>query len=322
MKIDRRNDLNLRLLEVFEAVMRCGTTISAAEELGVSQPAVSNAVKSLENQLGLTLFERISRVLRPTQDAYHLNKEIEPLFALMRGIELEIRDLRAVKAGRLRISTTPPLGHTALPAILRDFTADRPGVTIRYDVRRLDTVLQSVETGVVDLGFVLGLQELRGYEVIPLHRGDMVCVMPVDHPLGRLNVVTPHDLADCAFIGLETNLGALVRSAFSQAGVLHRPRIEARYCHTACVLANAGLGVSVIDPFTAAFTQGMQLITRPFEPATPVTAAAVIRKKGDLSRISAAFIETARTQLTAMMSPPQEGDRIAGTEHKSVLSTD
>ncbi|QIE56734.1 LysR family transcriptional regulator [Pikeienuella piscinae] len=298
MKIDRRNDLNLRLLEVFEAVMRCGTTISAAEDLGVSQPAVSNAVKSLEKQLGLTLFERVSRVLRPTEDAHLLLTEVEPLFALLRNIEHDIRDLRATKAGRLRIATTPPLGHAALPTILRDFIADRPGVTVRYDVRRLDTVLQSVEAGMVDVGFVLGLTALNGYEIIPLYRGEMVCVMPADHPLGRLDVVTPQDLATCSFIGLETNLGPIVRAAFDQAGASFRQKIVVRYCHTACVLANAGLGVSVVDPFTAAFSHGMNIIFRPFEPAVPITASAVIRKDGELSKVSAAFIEEARAQLS------------------------
>ena len=51
MKIHRKNDLNLRLLEVFEAVMRCQTTIDAAEELGISQPAVSTAIKKFEQQV-------------------------------------------------------------------------------------------------------------------------------------------------------------------------------------------------------------------------------------------------------------------------------
>ena len=218
MKIERKNDLNLRLLEVFEAVMRCRTTISAAEDLGISQPAVSNAVKALEKQVGFPLFERTSRVLRPTEDAHLLLKEVEPVFAMLRSIAGEVRDLRAARAGRLRLSSTPPLGHAALPEALRRFLSERPGVTVRYDVRRLETVLQSVEAGAVDVGFALGLRDHRDLDVIPLSEGRMVCVMPEGHPLSQFETVTPRDLARHTFIGLETNLGAIVRTAFNQAG--------------------------------------------------------------------------------------------------------
>jgi len=62
MKIARRNDLSLRLLEVFGTLMLCRTTTAAAEELGISQPSVSIAIKQLEGQLGFALFERAKNV--------------------------------------------------------------------------------------------------------------------------------------------------------------------------------------------------------------------------------------------------------------------
>lgn len=65
MRIDRKNDLNLRLLEIFGVALRNQTTVAATEELGISQPAVSNAVKALEKQVGFVLFERTNRGLVP-----------------------------------------------------------------------------------------------------------------------------------------------------------------------------------------------------------------------------------------------------------------
>lgn len=297
VKIERKNDLSLRLLEVFGAVMRCQTTIGAAEELGISQPAVSNSIKSLEAQLGFLLFERNNRRLRPTEEARLLLEEIEPIFGLLRNLEGQVRDLRKTRGGRLRLIATPPLGHTVLPVTLSGFLEERPSVTVRYDIRRLETVIQTVETGAAEVGFLLGLREHPALNVWPLHESAMVCVMPANHPLRAKDKITPFDIASVPLIGLESNLGAIVRAAFNSAGVPHLPRVEVRYCHTACVLANAGIGVAVVDPFSARFADTLNVITRPFEPLTMVAAAAVSRRDAPLSLLANSFVEEVRSRL-------------------------
>ena len=91
MKITRKNDLSLRLLEIFGAVIVNQTTVQAAEDLGISQPAVSIAIKQLEEQLGFNLFERRNRRLQPTQEAHILFADIEPIFSNLRSLETSIR---------------------------------------------------------------------------------------------------------------------------------------------------------------------------------------------------------------------------------------
>lgn len=295
MKIERKNDLSLRLLEIFNAVMRFRTTVGAAEAIGISQPAVSNAVRTLEKQLGFLLFERANRQLTPTEEAHVLLKEIEPLFGMLRDIEQEVRGLRDARSGRLRLISTPPLGHTAVPIALKHFLADRPNVRVNYDIRRLETVIQSVEKGAAEIGFVLGVQHHPTLSVMPLHESDMVCVMPANHALADKPVITPADISGYNLIGLETSLGATVKAAFDRAGVPHIASVKVRYCHTACVLANAGIGVTVVDPFSAHFTQSFDIAIRPFEPTTKVIAAAISRRDTPLSLLADALIQELRT---------------------------
>lgn len=290
MKIERKNDLSLRLLEIFNAVMHCRTTVDAAEEIGISQPAVSNAIRALEKQLGFLLFERANRQLTPTEEAHLLLKEIEPLFGMLRDIEHEVRDMRDTRSGRLRLIATPPLGHTAVPVALKQFLADRPNVRVNFDVRRLETVIQSVEKGASEIGFVLGVKHHPSLNVMPLYESDMVCVTPARHPLAEKAVITPADIAGHTLIGLETALGATVKAAFDRAGVPHEAGVKVRYCHTACVLANAGIGVAVVDPFSARFTQVFDVAIRPFEPTTKVIAAALSRQDTPLSLLADALI--------------------------------
>lgn len=308
MKIERKNDLSLRLLEIFGAVMRTQTTVVAAEELGMSQPAVSTAIRTLEKRLGFVLFERTNRGLTPTEEARLLFKEVEPVFLMMRGIERRIHGLRASEDGHLRVVATPPLGHTVIPVALKRFLKDRPGVRVDYDVRRLDTVVSSVEASQADVGLLLGLEQHPACEVIPLFDGLMECVLPAGHPLCDRDTITPADIEQHEFIGIgldvDSRLGSLVRAAFTTSRIRHEPTIEVRYCHTASILADAGLGVAVVDPFTAQFVRTEGLVTRPFKPEISVSGAAVIRQGGTMSRLTTAFIDEVKGVLKSRAPAP------------------
>lgn len=115
-------------------------------------------------------------------------------------------------------------------------------------------------------------------------------------------MITPRDLAGTPMIGLErgTRLGEAVRARFEQEQVAYTPTVEVRYCNTACVLAAAGVGVAVVDPFSPNQAVGT-LDVRRFAPATPAVAHALWSEAQPLSRIGEAFlrlvVEEARTRL-------------------------
>lgn len=291
--------MNLRQLELLRAVIRCETTVGAARELGLSQPAVSNAIKHLEDQLGFALFERINNRLFPTQEARTLYQDSEPIFAMHTALEARVQDLRENRAGRIRIIATPPLGYGPIPVALQRFLARRPKVRISFDVLRLEDVAEKVELGVSELGFVLGIGDHPALKVEPVYEGRMVCVLHRSHPLAGRDVITPADLRDCPFIALErgTRLGTAVRQAFEAAGEPFRHAVEVRYCHTACVLAASGIGVAVVDPFSPAGSGRPDLAVVPFEPATPVSAFVVTSRSRPLSRLAGDFLKEVRLAL-------------------------
>ena len=291
MKIDRRNDLSLRLLEVFGTLMIHRTTVAAAEELGISQPSVSNAVKQLEAQLGFALFARERQRLMPTDAAVDLFREVEPLFEQLRIVESRVRDLRNGTVGKLRIISTPPLGHTVVPQALSSFMEERPGVSIQYDVRRVDNVIEQVASGATDIGLCLGLVNNPGIATETMRTDRMVAVMKPDHPLAQLSVVGPADLSAFNLIGLErdSQLGLAVQNAFNLARVSYAPQAEVRYCHTAAILANACDGVAVVDNYTSTFMPNMKLVARPFDPPIPIPACLLIRQGHEPSRLVTEF---------------------------------
>ena len=116
--------MNLRQIELLRAVVRCETTVRAAQELGLSQPAVSNAIKHLEGQLGFPLFERINNRLFPTTKARTLYRDSDPLFLIHAALEAKVQDLKENRSGNVRLIATPPLGYSVIPPALKRFLAE------------------------------------------------------------------------------------------------------------------------------------------------------------------------------------------------------
>lgn len=293
--------VSLSLLEIFGAMMRCQTTVEAAEQLGISQPAVSNGLRQLERELGITLFERAHRRLEPTAEALSLYEEIRPLFGVLRSFSLRARDIRQGKSGRIRIVATPPIGHTAAPRALRALLEERPEVSVSYDVRRLSDILAALKEGSADVGIALAIDQDLDVNVEVLHRTHMVALVPVGSALANRSEVTASDVAGHRFVGLEaaSRLGQILRSAFDRDHATYDPRVEVRYCSTAAVLAQAGLGIAVVDPYTAEFHHSPELVQRPFSPPCEISVVLLLRKGVPRSRLVHSFIEELRRQFRA-----------------------
>ncbi|WP_299820397.1 LysR family transcriptional regulator [uncultured Jannaschia sp.] len=291
MKIARRNDLSLRLLEVFGTLMIHETTVAAAAELGISQPSVSNAIRQLEAQVGFALFGRERQRMIPTEAAMSLFREVAPLFDQLRSVEARVRDLRSGAVGKLRIMATPPLGHTIVPRAFSTLMRARPGLQVQYDVRRMQYVIEEIAFGSAEVGLCLGLESYPGVSVEVLCIDRMVAVMRRDHPLCAHAVVGPRDLDAHALIGLDrdSHLGLAVQTAFERAGAPYLPQAEVRYCHTAAVLADACNGVAVVDSYTASFLPNTQLTHRPFGPPISIPACLITREGHKLSRVAEDF---------------------------------
>jgi DNA-binding transcriptional LysR family regulator len=292
IEAEPKPDISLRLLEIFGAMMRCETTVEAAEQLGISQPAVSNGIRQLENQLGVTLFERLHRRLQPTEEALLLFEDVRPVFSMLRSFSTRARAIRHGLSGRLRVMSTPPLGNTVAPVALARFLKERPEVSVSYDVRRLEHVIEAVQNGSADVGLAVALDRHPAVNIEILSRTHMVAVVPKDHAIAEQPEITVSDLLQRGFVGLEaeSRMGQLLRDAFERDGAAYDPRVEVRYCSTAAVLANAGVGAAVVDPYSAAYQMNDGLVQLPFQPPCEITAALITRKGVPRSRLLHGFI--------------------------------
>jgi DNA-binding transcriptional LysR family regulator len=288
--------LNLRQLETFREVMRAGTTTGAAKALRISQPAVSNAIKQMEQQIGMTLFERVGNRLVPTPEAQEMFRDSESIFSLYHAFSHRIEGLRLAELGSLRIVATPPLVNALVPGVLKEFLHTRPGVRVSVDTRRIDGVIEAVETRSADIGFALSPPDRETVTLDHIATAQMVCGFPPGHPLEDRVAVTADDIARYPIVLYEpkSRLNLVLQRSFLRPDLHLNIVAEVRYSSIACLLAEAGLGITIVDSLTGIAGNRYNLVFRPLFPTQPVRAYAIYRKDETQKRVLKAFLSDLR----------------------------
>lgn len=258
-----------RQVEAFRAVIEAGSVTSAADRLGISQPAVSKLISELERTTKLPLFTREKRHMVPTAEARLLYEEIDRVYQGFKRVERYADDLRDKRAGRLRLGCLPSLGLRLVPDLVARFASVRPNVDLTINVRTSAKIADWVLGDQIDLGISLLRVDHPSVLVEPLARVKGVCILPVDHPLAVKSVIRPHDLKDVPFIGLgrEDRTEQIISRVFDHGDIPRRVHLKTNLSAVACRLVAMGVGVSIVDPFTAAEIPKTEIVIRPFQPA-------------------------------------------------------
>lgn len=298
--------MNLRQVEIFRAVMACGTTIAAAQHLGMSQSAVSVALKNIETVVGFQLFLRSANRLLPTEEAKLLYHEVEPLTVLQQIVVQRAFDIRIGNVGRVRVVATSELTESLLPIVVERFLRRHPDVYLSLETKPLHIAVEAVESGLADIGFAMEPMERYGVSLTQIAQLRTVCICADNDPLAKLKVVTPRDLAQsrliCPLSG--TGIADLLAEAFRASGVPYHPMVEVRFLNAAARIVQEGWGVALLDEITANSGRYSDLAIVPFEPLVPRLLSTVAPKGRSMSRLTGQFrdlfIEVTQERLDAM----------------------
>lgn len=295
--------MNARQLEAFRAVFEDGTVSGAARRLGVSQPAVSKLIASLERGTGLQLFRRERQRLVATAEASLLYEEAERLFMGIERIALAATEIRDLKAGKLTVAGLPALSLRVLPRLIARFVADKSEANVTLQVQTSPRVVDWVTAQQVDLGISILPVDHPAVRVEPLTRVDAVCVLPCDHRLRNRRVIKPSDLRGEMFISLasEDRIRHIIDRTFDAAGVARQMRLETHLSEVACRLVESGAGVSIVDPFTALdFAKDKRLMARKFNPRIAFDIYLLFPAFRPRSLLADSFVAALRAEIDGM----------------------
>ncbi|MGV1964144.1 LysR substrate-binding domain-containing protein [Agrobacterium sp. 22-222-1] len=270
-------DLNPRQVEAFRAVMITGSMTAAAEKLGITQPAVSRLIKDLESDLSFRLFRRDGNRLIPTQEGTILFAEVDRFYIGMDRVAKIAKELRYSRTGSLRVAAISSLCLSCMTDAIKEFNAERPAVRVTLESLNSLSILDLVAGRHFDIGFAQVGSEFPGVNVTSLPAIDAVCVLPLNLPISSNEIIVMEDLGSVPFISLGRNqpFRHKIDQMFSVAGISRQEIIETSLAASAVAMVASGMGVSIVDPFSAAKFENGRYITRPFVPRLTFDVQAV-----------------------------------------------
>lgn len=246
--------INLDTLRLFVDLVDTGSFSRAAEKNFVSQSAVSQRLRVIEQDYGQVLLDRGQGrgQVTATPAGQALYDGARPLLRAAQELESQLRELSDDASGTVRVATVYSVGLHALPPRLKPFLAAHPRINVHLEYEQTQKVADDVAAGLVDVGIVACPSARRGLEVIPFAEEDMVVVCAPEHPLAREAQTTLARLDGEAFVGFADDIPTrrLVDEKLRAAGV--RVKIVTTFDNIETIknLVEIGTGLSLLPADT------------------------------------------------------------------------
>lgn len=244
-----------RRLQVFYTVARLLSFTKAAEELHMTQPAVTFQVRQLEEQYNTRLFDRTHNRISLTEAGKKVYECGERIFEIYSEMDNAVRQLTGDISGVLILGASTTIAEYMLPVLLGDFKAEHPDVTVRLKVANTDGIVSQVENNAIDLGVVEAPVTNKNLVVEECSTDQLVVIVPPGHELANEDVIPLIRLGDFPFICREEGSGTreVMLESMHVAGMAEgdlNVSMELGSLEAIKGAVEAGMGISVISSAT------------------------------------------------------------------------
>jgi DNA-binding transcriptional LysR family regulator len=267
--------MNLLYFAAFRAVMMTGTVSGAAELLGRSQPAVSRLLDKLEDELGVSLFERRRGLVTPTPAAHLLLDEVERAYVSLESLRTFASRLAQGEGGEISMAVMPALGISFVPHLLAQFRKHWPNTRIVLNVRMSVKIEEWAASQQIDFGLAETPLKRSGFRTEMFSDTPYIAAVPRDHPLADRSRIGPPDLLQGPFISWTPFVAArqLIDQALRSGGVQVEAAYETTFSIAAYEMVKQGIGIALVDPYTAVKQADDRVRLIPFAPTIPFNVA-------------------------------------------------
>ena len=270
--------MRLNQLEYVVKTVECGGANAAARELSVSQPAISAAIRELEEELGVPLFRRVRQQLILTEEGAAFYRRVGPLLI---QLQVAVHEVQAMAGGpqALRLCLPPMIGMFMAPLILGEFVPAHPDLHLTISEAGTDSIQKMLLDGTADLGIMIGQSPYNvGLEAVPLRETRYALFVGRQSPLAGRRLVSFRDLAGEPLVLFDQGLyiNALLHRQFRQEGV--RPNIVLQTNQINTIKDFVGRSVASTFLIREVVKDADQLIEVPTDFSPPITIIAAWKK--------------------------------------------
>ena len=243
---------NLRHVKAFLAVYRNANFTRAAEQLHISQSALTVQIKQLESDLGITLFDRGKRKVSLTRAGQDVLIPLERILIDAEEIVSRTRQLSGLRRGIVSMAVLPSLAARLIPMAVQRFTALYPGIVVQIRDVVADKIIEAVKGDEVDFGIVGRSKSDRELKSFPLLFDRLCAFVSSTNAMASQPFVSLHQIVKSPLIltGRDSSVREIVERAMKRESLLQAFAYETNYMSTALGLVEAGLGVTIL-PDTA-----------------------------------------------------------------------
>ena len=289
-----------RQVEAFAAIVRTGSTVAAARSLNTSQPTVSRLLAQLRDQVGFQLFNNHSGKLILTEEGKQFFRDVEQFLMTTEELERRAWQIRNYGNSAVRLVSIPCVNLHVVPEALAAIGHDFEDLNFGLIQAEHHETKAMVTSGKADFGIcneVFPGESFRVYGAVALK---CMLAVPDGHPLAVRGAATAADLLGQSFISLGDNLAEYVEDA--EAGQVFREHSRHFASSSAPVLAlvEAGNGIGLVDPISAAHYAGEKVVFIPFEPEVSFPIHIIYQEDRVLSGVAESLCERILAALQRM----------------------
>src|SRR5258708_3603293 len=203
---NNKRRMQIENFKIFADLVETKSFSKAAKLNGITQSAVSQQARSMERNFKTLMVDRSQKQFNLTREGQRIYEAAKEILHVYEKRESELKEMKKVISGTIRISTIYSIGLHELPPYIKKFLHDSPSVNVRVEYRRSNLVYEDILHNSVDFGLVAFPQKIRQIEMIPFRNDRLVLIAHPQHPLAKAAEVDIKALAGHKFIGFDPDI--------------------------------------------------------------------------------------------------------------------
>jgi len=281
--------MNLRQIEIFNAVYTCGSISEAAKRLNIAQPTASKILKHAEDMLGFLLFHRVKGKLVATSEANILFKETDHIYKHVARLKSTAENLRSPEDGKIRIVSVAALSIEILPRLIQQFRNKFSTASFIYQTEHWQSMMKTLFEYDKEIGFALNPPPTAGVTEITLDVGELVCIYGCGEFDDYPDRLTLNDLIGFDYVSIEGS-GPL-SELLIEKGIRYNSNLIAQTYFVARNMVAIGSGIAIVDDYTAKSNRPDNVKMKGFTPPIKYSVKALHLADRPLSRAAQKFLE-------------------------------